>query len=102
MVNGTAAPIILMDTVETLVEPTVTVLCIVAAGCVSSTVTVESSTSVAGVTVVPGVVTVFVTSTVCMTVVSAACCSSEEVGAELELPSTATTEYRLSGKASLG
>ena len=107
--DGAAASIMLIDTVETLVESTVIVLRMVAvggvmsivlAGCVSCTVTVESSTSVAGINVCAGAVTVSVIPIVRFIVVSAAW--TDDVVAEPELPSTATTEYRLSRNAFLG
>ena len=110
VVEGPAASTTLIDTVEILVVSLVTVLRIVDAGCVTSmvlagcvtwTVTVESI-SVVGVTVFVGPVTVSVTSIVCLIVVSAASGWSEDVAAESELPSTATTEYRRSRKALLG
>ena len=99
-VEGSAASTMLIDRVEILVASFVTVLRIVAAGCVTSmvlagcvtwTVTVESI-SVVGVTVFVGPGTVSVTSIVCWIVVSAAGGSSEDVASEPELPSTATTE----------
>lgn len=92
VVDGPAASIMLIDTVDTIVDSSVTVLRIVAAGCVSSTVTVESKVSVAGGRVCAGAVMVFVTSTDCTIVVSAACCALEDEGTEPELPSMLTTE----------
>ena len=102
IVEGPAASTTLIDTVEILVVSLVTVLRTVdagkvLAGCVNWTVTVERI-SVVGVTVFVGPVTVSVTSIV----VAAAGSEGETVAVESELPSTATTEYRLSRKAFRG
>ena len=110
VVEGPAASTTLIDTVETLVVSLVTVLRMVDAGCVTSmvlagcvtfTVTVESN-SVTGVTIFVGRVTVSVTSIVSLIVVSTAGAWSADVADGSELPSTATTEYRLSRKTFLG
>lgn len=90
--DGPAASTMLIDTVDTIVDSSVIVLRIVAAGCVSSTVTVESNVFVVGGRVCAGAVIVFVTSTDCTMVVSAACSAPDDEGAEPELPSMLTTE----------
>lgn len=92
VVDGPAASTMLTDKVDTIVDSSVMVLRIVAAACGSSTVTVESNVFVVGGRVCAGAVIVFVTSTDCTMIVSAACSAPDDEGTEPELPSMLTTE----------
>ena len=70
----------------------ISIVLVITGGGFGGSETVDKTVSIAGVRVLPGLVMVLVISWVCTIVVRAAPAPDDELAAESELPSTATTE----------